>query len=418
MSHFTVYPKHIFLLDQAGKLSNDDSGPRGDIEATRPLQREVRGLSYRPSIVAVTLVVVFAGLVIGWAGWKRGMKSGVRFAIHGPSMAPTLLGEHQIAKCVTCGLDWAIEISDEVTPVICFHCGAQATVANRAHAASVVVVHAHEHVDAARSISAPFRIGDVVAISGEDMMRIKRIIALPGDVVELDAASLLVNGKTIQESMRANQDIKVPVPALLFEMDNRRELSRWRGKGWQRNEQRVWTSESQSWLIYHHLSIHQRNQPSSIWDDYPYNAKLSRKLQPATRLALKANVVCKGQGRLEVVFWIDGQMLGVTCEVNGQCSLNISSDDAVAVEVPLLSAKAPVAIRVLEGSVQLSCLQLTRQIEYRLRPHDDRSRYPMRLGSCEYFVVGDNVPVSFDSRDFGVINERAIKGRVELIESH
>jgi type IV secretory pathway protease TraF len=40
------------------------------------------------------------------------------------------------------------------------------------------------------------------------------------------------------------------------------------------------------------------------------------------------------------------------------------------------------------------------------------------LGSSEYFVVGDNVPVSLDSRDFGVIQERAVKGRVELIESH
>ena len=68
--------------------------------------------------------------------------------------------------------------------------------------------------------------------------------------------------------------------------------------------------------------------------------------------------------------------------------------------------------------MQFSCLQLARQIEYRLRPHDDRSRYPIRLGSSEYFVLGDNVPVSLDSRDFGVIQERAVKGRVELIESH
>ena len=362
--------------------------------------------------------MVFAGLVIGWAGWKRGMESGVRFAINGPSMAPTLLGEHQIAKCVACGLDWPIEISDEGKPVTCFHCGARATVANGAHAASVVVVHAHEYVDAARSISAPLRIGDVVAISGEDMMRIKRIIALPGDLVELNAASLLVNGKTIHESMRENEDLNFPVPVLLFEMDNRREVSRWRGEGWQRNEQRVWTSKAQSWLVYHHRSIHQRNQPSCIWDDYPYNADLSRKLQPAKRLALKAKVVCKGHGRLEVVFWIDDRMLGVTCDVNGQCDLNISSNDAVAVEVASLSAEAPVAIRVLEGSVQFSCLQLARQIEYRLRPHDDRAGYPIRLGSREYFVVGDNVPVSFDSRDFGVIEERAIKGRVESIESH
>lgn len=369
-------------------------------------------------MVVVSIVVVFVAIVIGWAGWKRGRESGVRFAIHGPSMAPSLLGEHQIAKCQACALEWPIEISDEDTSVSCFHCGVQATVANGAHAASVVVVHAYEPAATARAASSPLRIGDVVAIGGKDMMRIKRIVALPGDLVELNDASLLVNGETVHKAMRTHDDLDVPTPTLLFEMDNRRELSRWRGKGWQRNQQRAWTSEEQDWLIYHHCSIHQRNQPSCIWDDYPYNAGLSRKLQPASRLSMNANVVCKDQGRLEVVFWIDGQRVGVTCDMDGHCELNISSDDAEAVEVAPVSAETPVAIRVIEGSVQLSCLQLARQIEYRLRPHDDRSRYPIRLGSGAYFVVGDNVPVSLDSRDFGVIQEHAVKGRVELIESH
>ena len=92
-------------------------------------------------------------------------------------------------------------------------------------------------------------------------------------------------------------------------------------------------------MIYHHRSIHQRNQPSCIWDDYPYNVGLSRKLQPASRLALNTKVVCKNEGRLEVVFWIDGQMVGVTCDVDGQRELNISSDDAVAVEVARRNAE-------------------------------------------------------------------------------
>ena len=404
------------LLDHAGKLPNADSKLQGE-DASEPSGHEdVTKLNCRAPLAVGFIVVVFAAIVIGWASWKRGRESGVRFSIHGPSMAPTLLGEHQIAKCVACGLDWPVEISDEGASVACFHCGDQATMANSAHAASVVVVHTYEHADAAKSASNALRVGDLVALGGEEMMRIKRIAALPGDLVELSHASLLVNGETIHETMRKHVDLNVP--ALLFEMDKRRKLSRWHGDDWQRSKQRVWTSEGQGWLIYRHRSIHQSNQPSCIWDDYPYNADLSRKLQPASRLALNANVVCQNVGRLEVVFWIDGQMVGVTCDVDGQRELNISSDDAVAVEVAPVSAETPVAIRVLEGSVQLSCLQLARQIEYRLRPHDDRSRYPIRLGSSEYFVVGDNVPVSLDSRDFGVIQGRTIKGRVELIESH
>ena len=120
---------------------------------------------------------------------------------------------------------------------------------------------------------------------------------------------------------------------------------------------------------------------------------------------------------LETVFWIDNGAVAVTCEIEGDCEFNISSDDALAPKTAPIAADTPVAIRVLAGSVRLSCLQLSRQIEYRLRPHDDHTCYPIELGSGEYFVVGDNVPVSLDSRNFGVIQDRDIKGRVALIDS-
>lgn len=410
--------KCIFLLDPAGKLSNDDSRPQREHAVVVSVQKDVRSLNGRLSIVAGSIFIVFAAIAIGWAAWERGIESEFRFAIHGPSMAPTLLGDHQIAKCGACGIDWPIEISDQGTSVSCFHCGDQATVLSSSGSASVVVVQAYRPADADSSAVHDLRIGDVVAIGGEKMMRIKRIAGLPGDIVELQGASLLVNGETLRQVMGAHGDLNFPVPTLLFEMDKYRDLSRWHGDDWQRNEQRAWTAEGPGWLMYHHRSIHQLNQPSCIWDDYPYNADLSRRLHPARSLALTAKVVCEDQGRVEVVFWIDNQPVGVTCDVSGECELKVCSDDAVSVDFSAVTAETPVAIRVLKGSVQLSSLQLARQIEYRLRPHDDRSCYPMRLGNDEFFVVGDNVPVSLDSRDFGVIQERAIKGRVELLESH
>lgn len=378
-------------------------------------QKDENRVIRQPYVTVSCILVVFAAFVIGWAGWKKGRESGIRFAIHGPSMAPTLLGEHQIAECRACGIKWPIEISDSVRSVLCFHCGDQAKLATSERPASVVVVHAYGRAETGPSLR-KIRIGDVVAIGGQNMMRIKRIAALPGERVELNGDSLIVNGETLQTRMERDGDLKIPLPTLLFEMDNRRELSRWHGDGWQRSEQRTWTTAGSDWLTYHHQCIHHGNQPSGVWDDYPYNAGLNRKLLTAKRLVLSADAIGKDTGRLEVAFWIDNQILGLTCDVGRKRKLDICSDDAIAINGAPVSAETPVAIRVVQGNVQLSCLQLARQIEYRLRPHDDRSTYPISLGSNEFFVVGDNVPVSLDSRDFGVIDEGTIKGLVELVE--
>ena len=43
--------------------------------------------------------------------------------------------------------------------------------------------------------------------------------------------------------------------------------------------------------------------------------------------------------------------------------------------------------------------------------HHDRSRYPMTLGSDEFFLLGDNVPVSVDSREVGSVGGGSILGK-------
>ncbi len=404
------------MLDHAGKLSTADSEPIDVQVAVIAQHRSNSRPRDRHRITLGVVVVVFAAFVIAWMSWKRGRDSGLLFAIHGPSMAPTLLGEHRIASCGTCGLDWPVGISDDVESVDCFHCGDQAKVNDHVNVASVVMVHAYDG-EFSDSGADPLRSGDVVAIDGEDGLRIKRIAAVPGDIVELDGGYLLVNGKRVPQNMASEIELNVPISVMPFEMDCRRVVTRWAGKGWQRSEQRDWEPEGQEWLVYHHQSIHQGNRPSRLWDDYPYNIGLSRKLQPVQRIVLSGKAGCQGRGVLEVVFWINNCAVGVICEIEDDCEFNISSDDALATKTAPIAADAPVAIRVLAGSVRLSCLQLSRQIEYRLRSHDDRTCYPIDLGSGEYFVVGDNVPVSLDSRNFGVIQDREIKGRVALIDS-
>ncbi|SMP39966.1 hypothetical protein SAMN06265222_101385 [Neorhodopirellula lusitana] len=51
----------------------------------------------------------------------------------------------------------------------------------------------------------------------------------------------------------------------------------------------------------------------------------------------------------------------------------------------------------------------------KMHPQQDGLRlvvYPVELGSAEYFIVGDNVPFSVDSRHFGPVEEKEVLGRV------
>ncbi len=367
-------------------------------------------LSGRHRVVATLVFLAVSAGMIAWIGWNWGRASGRRFAIHGPSMAPTLLSDHHVVECAVCELEWPVTTSLDDSPVFCFHCGQQAHVSEKIHAASQVLVK--EPMAASEAL----RSGDVVILAGESLLRVKRIAAVPGDTVELNGAYLMVNGQSVVQRMGPAPQLDLPLPLLTFEWDDRRMQSRWIGQGWNRSDQRIWESSDSDWLVYQHRSIHQQNQPSIVWDDYPYNTDVNRKLQPASRYVFKAEVACEGEVVLEVAFWLKQQTYGVVQTVTGSTEFAVSSDDATALAGSVVDDQCPVAIRVLEGHAHLSKLEVARQIEYRLRPHDDRTFYPIQLGKGEYFVLGDNVPVSVDSRDFGVISSENIMGKVELLQ--
>ena len=352
------------------------------------------------------------------------------FQVTGSSMAPTLLGEGEIAKCASCQLYWHVDVSPAGQEVFCSHCGEPMEIVDREQTrqASEITADIVEirplGIQTTGVEAAELALGDLVAIEWDRQLHVKRIAALPGDVVKLDGPRLIVNDKRFEDLLVGNE-YTIDLPRFLVDDDTRREVSRWSSpqtdSAWQRADGRAWEWNGRSmspWLIYGHKSVYDNDRPSPVWDDYQVNAGLDRKLFSVDRLELAATIRCQSTMKLEVAFWSNaGNVLATRSVRNGQ-TLVVSYHEGVSADDLPVSAEHPIAVRVAAGPFALESLTIDRLIEYRLRPHDDRDGYPLAVGPGQCFVLGDNVPVSVDSRDIGLVPISRIVGLVTKRRQH
>jgi hypothetical protein len=149
---------------------------------------------------------------------------------------------------------------------------------------------------------------------------------------------------------------------------------------------------------------------SPVWDDYPYNVTLSRTLFPVDRLRLRGAV--DSDVRLRIAFWSEaGSVAAERTLIEGD-AFCVSYFDGKTSEGLPVTARQPVAIQIEGSPATLRNLKIERLVEYRLIPRNSLEVYPLRLGADEWFLIGDNVPVSIDSRDWGAISDDQILGRV------
>ena len=325
----------------------------------------------------------------------------LRYRISGDSMRPTLAGQSQRLQCSDCQFEWLCDAGLDESAVVrsvCTLCGSTARATGEIVKANEVVMtrlRKHDHL----------KFGDLVAIDHQGKQQIKRIIGEPGTTITLDGLRLLVSGVRAEGRFR-----NVPMPWLLVDDNVRREKSRWTGSG-----------INKDWKIYHHASVHDHDQSSAVMDDFPCNVSLARVLHPVDRLQVRGRVKIDEVHLLQVVMWTSyglvykQESLGAADPPFEYAAedLSITQPDSW----PHLTESTPIAIRVVgvRNSTLKSAfsdLQVYRGLEYRLRQRDDLSVYPMSLDKDEYFVVGDNVPVSVDSRNWGPIRRDQIMSRV------
>jgi DNA-directed RNA polymerase subunit RPC12/RpoP len=390
--------------------------------------------------LAWLLLAVAASLVAARLWLLQGLTTDVQ--IDGGSMAETLPGEHIEFTCAKCSRVWHVDAAQlERAYLACPECGqvVDDKTHREDHAAARVIIDR-----AAYLLDRPQRF-DVVAFQTADSsdLAVKRIVALPGEAWRIEGGEISIGNELVRKSYPQFCET-----ATLVSSSPRR---------WQAEENSHWqiddthwageiASDSAEWLTYHHVAAHPavKDKPAPVQDLDPYNPAVARELNEVRdvvaqcrltagavvlhlrihdlvlRWDLAAGEVVALRGERDLarartlrgplsqarLAWglCDGRLWLV---MNHQMILQhvVESGDA---------SSTPLAIGVSGNGVSdLRDLEVWRDIYY-LDPHNSGGQWqPGPLGPGEYALLGDNPPLSIDSRQWERgIPRRSILGKV------
>ena len=198
----------------------------------------------------------------------------------------------------------------------------------------------------------------------------------------------------------------------------RRAIGRWHDGAWQ-----LVPSEQEHWLRYEHPG------GAMITNDSAYNAGLSRRLFPVRDFGLSVVVHSSGEWSVSVELENAGAPLSWDVDGSNEMLLEVFAFDR-HVEIYLdeqLQAQAdldsdavlagssrPLAVGVADAEMELRNLRIYHDIYHASEAEEFGGPLPMqpvKLGPDEIYVLGDNVPVSIDSRRWGPVPLRLLVGR-------
>ena len=357
--------------------------------------------------------------------------------VTGASMAPTIWGESMEISCPACTIHWRVNWQSELRPqrpFPCWNCGHKIDHSRfRGLEYSKIASGDQIFIDGDAYREAKPQVDEMVAIGDSESLRIKRIVATEGDVVSHQHGILYRNELPVVSG----------APWIIVHDDRYRD----RDESWWTFDESLkahggeklfdgfrvevvaheTAAESPGTLpkvilFYQHRSPYNGLKPERVGDDYPANLNESRRLQPVDSLGLRAMLDVEQTAELRCWLWKSN---GPRCEVirllPGSHALKIRWPDAQSIPEAAgaapegLEMQRPICIEVLQGALSIRHLQVERPIQYTIDiRRSDAITLPLRLKADQYFVVGDNAPLSIDSRYEGPINRSEIIGRVNV----
>lgn len=220
------------------------------------------------------------------------------------------------------------------------------------------------------------------------------------------------------------------MPEIVVDRDSHRPNSRWQ-------------NDLSGWLIYEHRNVYHGERPMPILDDFPGNFGIQRKLDSADGLSLEVGITLPDshpaeRWRVETAFWNEGKTRIDTIDpayVHGgqtfvfKTASSTGSPASANYDIPPLTPIRPIGLRIRSESIasgakevsdtdartrwRISELIVRRHVLYRI---DARSDFRETvLGDDQWFVVGDNVPLSVDSRTWGSVAGSQMIGRIDSV---
>ena len=316
---------------------------------------------------------------------------------------------------------------------------------------------------------------------------VKRVVGLPGESVQIVDGDIWIDGRIARKTLEEIRAIRIPVFDNRFQPQDAARFPRWSFRadrslrfhptGWEvagtgfKHHPTNASDEGEDWIQYHHWDP-ERSQFGPIRDSYPYNggdqrgSHVVRDILFECRLSARDDVSqiqfqvlhgpdhfllklpVDGKGNVELTR--DGAVLPLTHVRQGLRSseaatprwtkIEVSAEDhriSVALDGALLfdpidydstgpaslSTPSPIAIGLVNGTVEIQDLRIFRDIYYTgelfagvRRPNAVDS--PFKLQENEFFVLGDNSPVSNDSRfwkDRPVVRRSRFLGKPFLV---
>ena len=385
-------------------------------------------------VAAIATLVAAASFVSIWRNLSRRARP-IIATVSGLSMSPSLRCAHFNLKCSDCGRALLVAAEQANGTLLdrpprnvqCPQCGAglldAAAVRRSGDMFRIVPVDRYERFD-------------VVAF-GTGAKRVKRVVGLPGEKVEIDGGDVIINGEVLRKTFSEFLETSIVVASSdnnaqqSLSLDELFDTNGWEyaGRITDFNSFDPWTSRSLNHvgdimvtMDVAFATVGQIDlQIDDGWQTWSAELRFGRASGVKVRLTNDAGVQLSGAIELEpntnftpIHFGCFDQK--VQLHLSGQEVLSHSFHQQYAKRA---ASGRPLSIRAEIDRDEIESLVVRRDIHY--LPNAINDPFATRtwvLESDQYFLLGDYSPVSVDSRSpaVGPVPQSGIRGRATVVD--
>lgn len=332
--------------------------------------------------------------------------------VSGSSMAPGIKGEHLAISCHQCNreVDFGVDYFDSRSAFHCSHCGAAGSLS------SPLPLHRGDRllIDRSAYLRREPKRWEVVVLRNPDTkngLSVKRIVGLPGETLQIREGNLWIDGAILKKPIVHQRSLRLPIridgkpitDAIDYNMGLSRELE-------YLHDFMITASlhiPAEGWVI---LGINDGNSKHQV------------------KLSMSDGVIGLFENEVHSK---DFQLNGATIEriQRGQVRVEFSNFDRqllfaieekelfrlpLATDASAVGVVHPFQVETSDSSVKLEDVQYFRDVYWTQHPVGTVSPGSMtyQLGENEFFLLGDNSPISLDSRIWGPVPREMLLGRV------